>query len=116
MQRSARVVLSALACPRHLSVVLALLCETVIEGALAAHQLWLFVAMSLFFTVAIAGLLLELLCAAGAGWRGARIHRPAHRWDGIPPRRAPRPGGGGLHDGGQVSLLYARSPGMGARV
>lgn len=58
MKRWALVALAALTCPCHLPIVLALLGSTAIGGALVAHQLWLFVAMSLIFTGAIAGLLL----------------------------------------------------------
>lgn len=64
-------VLAALTCPCHLPIVLALLGSTAFGGALAAHQLWLFAAMSLIFTGAIAGLLL------GRGGTGARAG-PAH--------------------------------------
>lgn len=58
MKRWTLGVLAALACPCHLLIVLALLGSTAIGGALAAHQLWLFAAMSLIFTGAIAWLLL----------------------------------------------------------
>ncbi len=51
-------VLAALTCPCHLPILLALLGSTAIGGALAAHQLWLFAAMSLIFAGAVAGLLL----------------------------------------------------------
>uniref|UniRef100_A0A7C2WC02 Mercury resistance protein n=2 Tax=Thermorudis TaxID=1649508 RepID=A0A7C2WC02_9BACT len=79
MKRWALVVLAALPCPCHLPIVLALLGGTVSGGALVAHQLWLFVAMSLIFTGAIAGLLRGGLYPAGASRRGPRIHRPARR-------------------------------------
>lgn len=58
MKRWALAIIGALTCPCHLPLYLALLGSTAIGGALAAHQLWLFAAMSLIFTGAIAGLLL----------------------------------------------------------
>ncbi|MCM8747979.1 hypothetical protein NET02_02335 [Thermomicrobiaceae bacterium CFH 74404] len=79
MKRWALAIIGALTCPCHLPLYLALLGGTAIGGALAAHQLWLFAAMSLIFTGAIAGLLRGRLYPAGASRRGPRIHRPARR-------------------------------------
>jgi hypothetical protein len=74
MKRWALGVLAAFTCPCHLPIVLALLGSTAIGGALAAHQLWIFAAMSLIFTGAIAGLLL------GRRDSGAGVE-PAHLSD-----------------------------------